>query len=505
MAVYNRSNNAIRGRHPDRVLHRLRPTVAARYRALCAVANVFTFAYFASSIYAQLLPWDYQPYRIRAIVALDVPGGIAEQLTAEIPTYLERRVVAAIGPIWSFDIELATGALRRHVLSDVAARLDKPPADIPWADVDKLVLISLRWSPNGYSLAAREFDTIVQRWSTPIRRVARQPDALPEAVFAIICQTIAPIAQFEVAADDEKHAILTPRGASLMRPGTAEPWTKPGDVYLPILRRTSRGGELVENGIQIVPWTFLEVVENGNTESPRIAAQIHSGTRRPLAARRQGRVEQVAIALRSDPAPTVLRIHSRVADDKPLVGYEVFAQTDPNRPDALARLGATGRDGTLEVPPAARRVRLLIVKNGGHLLARLPIVPGAQAQVDVPLPDDDARLAAETHLASVREDLIDVVARRNILMARARQKIKDKDFDAAEKLVLEINQLPGRAQFNMELTNARRRMRSPDPRIQRRIDQLFDGTQSALTQYLDTRPVNDLTNELRAAQQEKGS
>jgi hypothetical protein len=98
-----------------------------------------------------------------------------------------------------------------------------------------------------------------------------------------------------------------------------------------------------------------------------------------------------------------------------------------------------------------------------------------------------------------------VVARRNILMARVRQKIKDKDFETAQKLLDEINDLPGRSQFNLELTTAARRMRSNDPQIQRRIDQLFEGTQAALTQYLDVAPVSQLSNELREARQGKGS
>jgi hypothetical protein len=336
---------------------------------------------------------------------------------------------------------------------------------------------------------------------------------LPEQVFAILCQTAAPVAQFEIVPDDEKHIVLKPRGAALMRSG-AERWVRPGDVFLPFFRRTSRGGQLVENGIQAVPWTFVEVVEKKDDKNPHTVAQIHSGTRRPFGIRRQGRVEQVAIAIRSDPADTTLRLRSRVSKEKPLVGYEIFAQDDSTKPDALTRLGATDRDGKLAVVPLplppgegrreGGRVRLLIIKNGGHLLARLPVVPGAQPEIDVPLPDDDARLAAESHLAAMREDLIDVVARRNILMARVRQKIKSKDYDAAEKLILEINQLPGRAKFILEIDNARRRLRSEDPQIQRRIDRLFEGTQTALTQYLDTRPINELSSELRAAQQKKG-
>jgi hypothetical protein len=501
--------------------HRLRFSLGFVHRARF-VTIVTATSLLSSLTHAQSLPWEYQPYRIRTIIALDVPGGVAQQLTVELPTYLNRRVVAAIGPIWTFDVEIATGAVRGRVLSDShpsppgrgqVARdsprrgegaSEDPPADIPWAAVDKLVLLAVTWSPDGYSIIAREYDTLVQRWSTPIRREVRQPNSLPEQVFAALCQTVAPVAQFELVADDEKHVVLKPRGAALMRPATEEPWAKPGDVFLPILRRTSRGGQLVENGIQAVPWTFVEVVDNKDEKNPQTTARIHSGTRRPFGTRRQGRVEQVALALRADPADTVLRLRSRVSEDKPLVGYEIFAQTDPEKPDALIRLGATGRDGKLDVSAADQRVRTLLIKNGGQLLARLPVVPGAQPQLDIPLPDDDARLAAESLLSAMREDLIVVVARRNILMARTRQKIKSKDFDAAQKLILEINQLPGRAKFTTEITNAKRRTRSDDPRIQRRIDQLFEGTQAALTQYLDTRPINELTDELRDAQQNTG-
>ena len=165
------------------------------------------------------------------------------------------------------------------------------------------------------------------------------------------------------------------------------------------------------------------------------------------------------------------------------------------------RIGATDRDGKLIVPPGEDRVRVLFLKNGGQLLARLPVVPGAQPQIDVPLPDDDARLAAEARLAAMREDLVDVVARRNILMARARQKIEKKDFAAAQKLLVADQRAARPRAIQPRAQTAARRLRSDDPQIQRRIDQLFEGTQTVLTQYLDVRPINELHNELRDAQQ----
>jgi hypothetical protein len=136
-------------------------------------------------------------------------------------------------------------------------------------------------------------------------------------------------------------------------------------------------------------------------------------------------------------------------------------------------------------------------------LAKLPVVPGAEPEIVVPLPDDDMRLEAEARLAAMREELVDVVARRNILMARARQKIEDKDFEAAQELMRSVDQLPGRSQFNLTLTTASRLLRSDDPQIQRRIDQLFEATETVLSQYLDARAISELHEELRAAQRKQ--
>jgi hypothetical protein len=141
-----------------------------------------------------------------------------------------------------------------------------------------------------------------------------------------------------------------------------------------------------------------------------------------------------------------------------------------------------------------------VVKHGDQLLARIPIAAGAEDHIDVPLPDDDARLAAEAYLAAVREDLIDVVARRNILISRARVTIRKKNFAAAQELLQALDDLPGRPQFDITLSTAQRTLRSDDPQMQRRIDQLFAATQTLFSQYLDLRPINEIHDELRAAQ-----
>jgi hypothetical protein len=170
--------------------------------------------------------------------------------------------------------------------------------------------------------------------------------------------------------------------------------------------------------------------------------------------------------------------------------------------ESTTPVGASDRDGRVDIPPGRTAVQTLFIKSGSELLARLPMVPGAAREIVLRLPDDEARLEAEARLSALREELVDVVVRRNILMARAKQRIEAKDWGAATELLRALDELPGRPQFSLTLSREARMLRSDDPQIQRRIDRLIEATQAVLAQYLDTRAINDLQNQLRAAQRE---
>ena len=151
--------------------------------------------------------WEYQPYRIKAILAIDAPGGLAEELSTELPAYLQRRVDAALAPAWIFDVQLAAGAERAQVFTTIETATDAKPTNIP-AEKDKLLLLAVESNPTGFTLAAREYDQYVARWGRPIRRDCRQQSALPEQLFSLAWQAFAPLAQFEVDPSDPLQVTL---------------------------------------------------------------------------------------------------------------------------------------------------------------------------------------------------------------------------------------------------------------------------------------------------------
>ena len=298
--------------------------------------------------------------------------------------------------------------------------------------------------------------------------------------------------QFHLDPANDRQVILLPRGASLPRAGEDFSWAAEGDVYLPIYRRTTRDGELAAGGNQVVPWTFIELTK---VDPQQATGRIQSGTTRPFSIRQRGRIEQLAIALRADPGETSVRLRSRTQKEKPLVGYQVFTQNTGEHETKL--LGTSDDAGQVSVGPGKTAVQLLFIKSGGELLARVPMVPGFAAAIDVPLPDDDLRLQAAARLAALREDLVDLVARRNIFIARVRQQIEDKNYTQAKQLLETLDELPTRAQFTQTLEREQRLHRTKDPQVQRQIDQLFAGMQTVVGKFLDSQPISDLHEQLR--------
>src|SRR3989304_5104266 len=99
--------------------------------------------------------WDSEPYRIRALLAVDAPGQLADVFAAELPAYLQERVPATTGPVGRLNVDAATGSLRHRLLDAIDAVAAEGLADAA-ADENKRLLVTLRASPWGYRLAARE-------------------------------------------------------------------------------------------------------------------------------------------------------------------------------------------------------------------------------------------------------------------------------------------------------------------------------------------------------------
>jgi hypothetical protein len=428
-------------------------------------------------------PWEVAPYRVRVLFAAEAPGDA--ELEARLARYLHERAGAALRPAWDLGLVRADDARDRAACFDLR--------EISWEDLgpenrsrDKILWLGVRREPAGFELGCREFDVHTRRWGPVLRREAAQRASLGEACFRMLTSAFSPLARFESA--DDGQARLVMRGGALPRPVGPDLVTAPGDVYLPLLRRTGRGGELVEGGIAPLPWTYLIAAK---PDGSAWLAEVVSALPQPLAGRRRGTIEPVAIALRSQADRAHVRFFARSNREQGLAGYEVLRVVDPKQ--SPEPIGRTGRDGVIDVPLDGQPTATLLLRSDGQVLAKLVVAAGAASVLEAPIADDRIRLAAQAEVQAAREEVVDVVARRAILIARVEALLKQGQAAEARALMTTLNDLPTSTVMRTRLDDVAKRLpTSDDPRVRQNVDGLFTATRELVARFLDSRVITDL-------------
>jgi hypothetical protein len=436
--------------------------------------------------------WDFTPYRIQIHLAVETAAAPEPELASALAAELTLAAQNTLAPLWRVEIELAQDAWRYDMLHHLG-ELDPPPH----VDRDKVLLLTVEADHQGYALACREFDAYLRQWGAVVRSRTAQRIALPRRAFALLRNTFAPLATIGSDPDQPELATLQFKGQRLAN-STDEPrFAVPGDVFEPLRVRTTSTGEIAENGVAPIPWTYLTAAEP--LEDVGWQAAVSSGVRLPFGIRRRARVEHLAIAVRSQPGATEVRFHSRSDQGEPLAGYQVYVREEDDQASRL--LGSTDRRGIIELAPTDKRITTLFLRSEAQVLAKVPVVPGAVRRLEVPIAEDSARLYAETSLISLSEQLMDLVARRNILVARVRAALDEGQIDEAQELVSQIDSLQTRAQFDQLLTSAQESAtrRTDDKKILASIESRFADTRALLGKFLDSRDIAQLQSEVLAA------
>jgi hypothetical protein len=434
--------------------------------------------------------WEMTPYRIHVFVAAADQPELTSRLTTDVVETIAARADAVVGVSWTLDVEPATGELREKILGGLD-RLDAAalPAALLDSNFDKIIFERIVMNQGECAIAARELDVRTRLLGTPVASVVFQRQLTPAEAFRAVLLAFAPLSLIDEVNGDNaslrlKAAGLAPRDPRLRQVGK-------GDVFLPVLRVNDRDGK--PKRIQPLDWTLLTVQ---SVDQSRATAEIHTARRGALAGRRRGRVEQLALGVRPPRLSTRLVLQARGKSKRPLAGYQVFAGAPDSKTTEL--VGQTDGEGGLLIAPAPGGVRILFVKNGGELLARLPVLPGVAPVLTAAILDDDRRLEVEGLITGMQERFVDLLARRQTLAARVRSRIDAEKWDEAKTLLEELRGLDARPQFE-QLQQQRRAIVASDPQVQRKIDRLFNDTQQVVTRFLDPNDVDQLERDLNEA------
>jgi hypothetical protein len=370
-----------------------------------------------------------------------------------------------------------------------------------------LFLAVVQVDADGYRIRARELDCRTLTWGPVVERRTGQLALVAAETFRAVEAAFAPVARIEDVRG--RSAIGRIRAGGLIVEDDSPAMIAPGFVLQPVVRRNDRFGNARPGGIQKVPWTLLQVASRADSV---IQCEVVSGSRNPLRGRSSSRTERLAIAVRPSKATTTVRLESQEEPPQALAGYELYAkELSPGGGDASGKddasaamrfVGRTDWRGIIEAPPSDEPLQVLYVKNGGRVLARLPLVPGLEAQLTAQLPNDDLRMQAESCVRGFQTTIMDLVARRAVLRERIGRLAAEGKSAEAEELIEQFRSLTTRAELTDLLNEQRSRFAAADGRLQEKVDQLFADTESLMGKYLDPAEPDRLQAKLAARNNE---
>jgi len=484
---------------------------------------------------ADRLPWEIAPYRTLVWIETDRNCHLDDAFLTRFTTSLSEKRYATSGAVLETDIEQAPLPLGRWFADDVGtstfiSRLKS--RDLTDSDYDRIQLIAIE-RDGPWKITFREFDTLTRKWGSVHQTSAPQRALLPTALLGIMYEKFSALAKItdiekpdvslalrattlveeetqarrrrlqaaigfvspEKDTDWEQTPMAGPSATSVSvpLPGTVEV----GEAMQPILRRNDRQGNLVPtNGIIVMPWTYVRCDSNDGLQ---LRGTMISGYSQPLPGRRNVRTQRLALGVRPPHNATELKLVDKSTEAVPLAGYEIYSK-DPEGPTLL---GASDASGIVQITSGPRSaVRALYVRSGGNLLARLPVVPGHESAVTARIPNDSPRLLAEGFVEGWRDQLVDTMARRQILAQRVQRKIEEREFEDAEKWLAELQSARTVNELAFELRSAKGQFLKDnklDPMIKRRIDELFEKGQRLVTQDKSLLTEGKLAQQLKEA------
>jgi len=434
--------------------------------------------------------WELTPYRIRLVVALAPTAQLRPELAAGLERRLLDRVESVVGARWDLSTMKPSARVRHRMTSDLAAlRFEDLPQDT--VKFDKILFVAVVPAVPGYQVLARELDVRTRVFGPVVRRPVWQTAKLGDTAFQAMLEVFTPLAR--VVQTVKKEVTLRLRAGRLPVRDPSVRRVRPGDVFQPLVRYNDRQGNLRK--VHEIPLTFL-VVDQCDADAFRCT--LHSAMLAPMSGRRRGRVEPLALAVRPSGSATRVVLTGRVDPKPALAGYDIYEQTVGSKKTTL--LGKTDVDGGIEVGQGNYPLRLLLVKSGKALLARLPVVPGLAPEMTAEIRDDDQRLEAEGFIAAMQMNLIELITRRGILSKRVQYYVTAGKVDKAMELIDELRGLPSRSDLLRELGRQQEKIVVDDLWTKKKVDELFNDTRTLLSKHLAPEPIDALARDVADAQ-----
>lgn len=447
--------------------------------------------------------------RVQVVVAVPDPGLSSSLDLRELRVELVHALAGHFGQAWmtSVEVQLITNNAQRLSFERLNYFLPLPtsnaPADQsspPLSDKSFVVVLSREGGGVGYQVI--EYDWFLGSASDVVSGTTSLRSFLTADLAAAIQTTYRPLMKIVSGVDDRFESIL--KGGELVHPDGRASRITPGDLYAPVNFYYSRQGELINR--EFIPWTYLKIAQH---ERARLSGQVVTAYRNILGGQRR-RVETYAFRKRANFPQTDMNFVRRDESRSPLAGYLI--KTVPLAAEPLnhegdletkiLQSGHTTRDGSLTLLAQPEHPIVMVnVISGEAVLAKVPFLVGSAPQALLEVPNDLVRLGVEGELQTMETELVDLVARRAVLMARARKAGKEGDLKTLGEIEAELKDFPIARTLLREITIVRvnsveEALRQKNRAAANKVEKLCASASELVQKHLNEKVVLDFLTEI---------
>ncbi|MCH2182067.1 MAG: hypothetical protein MK108_08695 [Mariniblastus sp.] len=458
--------------------------------------------------------WELHPYQVLVwICHSGSPRLNAIQNSLDYEILRQAELIDPSG--WLVYVQSAPPEWRNKLLRSI----DHPDqltgiADAPQLqNADKLMVVCLEDREGQLDFQVREFDIKTQQWGAMVSRSTAQTTSVHQSVFQAITKAFMPLARVDRVTEEGEvimraravmaceKAAQTDDGEWVLEKNTNSPvWVRLDDRFLPVIRRVDRKGDLAK--LEAIDFTFLTIDQQNDFV---LNCKIHSYHRAPLSGRTSRRAQKLALVIRPPETPTQLKLVSRDDEKNALAGYEIWSRRPGmTRDEKSEYLGSTDWRGILDIPPHADDgLRLIYVKRGNRALKKLPIIPGLYSNLQTTVPNDETRLYAQGIISGFQNEILNLVAQRQVYEVEIETALKEKDYELASELLEKYSRLtsPQDVKARMADEEIRLKAQTVDQRELGSISGMFGILREALSARVGESTESDLRARLQAARQ----
>lgn len=383
-------------------------------------------------------------------------------------------------------------------LKDPLAKLISLPIDNLAAETieasDKLFIVHVETTRLPWTVSVVELDCLMRNFSVVHERAVASPRLLVSVMGQAITEVFAPLIRIEDAGAKNAKGLV--RAYGLITDEKSPASVAKDDFFVPMTRKNDRNGDPIQIGP--LDWAFLHVKE---VDGARLEMDYHAGKAGGLQGRQNKRTFRTGTRVRPFDDATTVRLHVQRNPTAPLVGYEIYERGLSST--EMTFVGRTDWDGRIKIPKSDMAMRLLYVKNGGAVLARLPLVPGQSDLEVADLFGDDQRLRAEAYIRGTQNSIVDLVAIRQLFAARIRMRLAAGELKEAKELLETLRNEPSYEKIAGDMGRKLLQLKGRNGGEQAKIDRMFAQTREMLVKNISPALIRELEEAVMAA--EKGA